>query len=63
MVQAIVQLLKDKGRPLRPVEIAKFIKDEKRYPTKSKNVYNAVMTNLVRSKDVKKNKEGLYVLA
>lgn len=63
MAQAIVQLLKDKGRPLRPVEIANFIRDEKRYKTKSKNIYNAVMTNLVRSKDLKKTRSGLYTVA
>lgn len=63
MGQAIVQLLKDKGRPLRPVEITNFIRSEGRYKTKSKNLYNAVMTNLIRTKEVKKNRKGQYQLA
>lgn len=63
LAQAIVKLLKDKGRPMRPVEIANLIRAEKRYKSKSKNLYNAVMTNLVRSKNLKKNRAGLYTVA
>jgi hypothetical protein len=63
LAQAIAKLLKDKGRPMRPVEIANLIRDEKRYKSKSKNLYNAVMTNLVRSKNLKKNRAGLYTVA
>lgn len=63
LAQAIVQLIKDKGRPLRPVEITRMVREEKRYQSKSRNFYNAVMTNLVRSKDIKRTKDGRYTVA
>ena len=61
LIQTIVDLLKQEKGPMRPVEIAKTIQNNKLYRSQSKNIYNAVMTNLVRSARVRKLKDGRYV--
>ena len=59
---AIVELLREKKKPMHYKEITKALLSEGRYKTKSKNFLSTVAITIMRDKRLKRVEPGVYAL-